>query len=184
MLKVICIVVLLCAIVAGMSSRLFSNIEPTTSAVSISDILESAQTTKEIYETTDLTGDDVIQTEGYVLKINNANICNIKFNGKSFEVPLLLISRTLGANIVWESKNKITVKYLDSSVEFDTTDSTLGILVPPGAEGVVRRVEKNELFFDDVSVRGYIRHFLKAEINIDFEEKVFEIINTRNASIS
>ena len=95
-----------------------------------------------------------------------AYVC-MDYERESAELPLLAILKELGAEVCWNDTHTVTVTYGDKTLDFDTRDEYFGVLIPPGTTNAIRRVENNELFFDDESVRVLLRSVMEVTIRIN-----------------
>ena len=102
-----------------------------------------------------------------ILIVNGKELTNVVFNGDSFELPILLISQELGAEIKWEGSKRVIIYNYGKSVVLDALEVDFGLAVPPGSIGAIRRLEDNEIIIDDISARGIIKNLLNAEISYD-----------------
>lgn len=78
----------------------------------------------------------------------------IRFNCTNEELPLLAIMKALGADVQWNNAmTEVKIKFEGLySTTLNTKSADFGILLPPGTEESVRRVEGNEIIMDSDSV--------------------------------
>lgn len=91
----------------------------------------------------------------------------IRFNCTSEELPLLAIMKALGADVQWNNamtEVKINFEGLYSTT-LNTKSADFGLLLPPGTEEGVRRVEGNEIIMDSDSIY-MILNAIGATVNI------------------
>ena len=91
-------------------------------------------------------------------------------------IPLLAVSRELGAKITWSNDNKIVISYQKKKFEFDLHELHYGI-PRPGNRYICRRRIGDEVFVDYYSVLDFLEGMMKATVQIDYDARTIEINN-------
>ena len=125
---------------------------------------------------------DALPENNYRLIINGKEIVEPHYGyldtDKQYSaVPVLLICRELGAEVVWLDEYVVQISYHDEQTLIDIRQEWFGIPLPPGCYGMTREVIDGEILMDRPSSTAIIRFQMKANIFEDFETGVITVIS-------
>lgn len=114
--------------------------------------------------------------------VNGNDISNgrhIKFNATNEEIPLISVAEALGAKTERSEDNSvITITFAGKApIKINTKRTDFGILLPPGTEEGVRRIEDDEIILDSESVR-IILNRIGAKYRVDRDSLEIRIEKT------
>ena len=122
--------------------------------------------------------------------ISLGNYISINFQKKYAKLPLIAIVETLGCDVEWYNKNKVTITFDNNVYILNPVEKTLKkkgdsfniISIPPGTKhNGYYQIEKNEIIIDSDSIRHFI-NLLGAKITIDYDAGIIKICNTGGGS--
>lgn len=99
--------------------------------------------------------------------ITNGAYYRYNYRRRRCEIPLLAVLQELGAEVKWKSATKVTVKYNNETVKFDTEELDFGIISPPGTTNAIRKVRGKELIFDNANAANVIKALTGATVTLD-----------------
>ena len=95
--------------------------------------------------------------------------------GYDYDVPVLIVFRTLGAEVQWETDTRVLSTYEGESLGYDPYDKTDSRFDFEGGFGWKREIVEDEILVDHTTARFLISELIPVQISANQENTVVEI---------